>query len=66
MAFGFMLLCIGKLGLSISLLKIYDEFGEMLFLISGVLCIVGIVVLVMDFASAIMLYFACDLVIKKS
>ncbi|MCS7365612.1 MAG: DUF973 family protein [archaeon GB-1867-035] len=66
MIVGFILLFIGKIGLIIALFKLYDNFKESLFLVSGILYIVGIFVQILNFISAIILYFACDSVMKRT
>lgn len=65
MILGFILLFIGKLGLIIALFKLHDKFKESLFIVSGILYIVGIFIQILNFVSAILLYFACDSVMKK-
>lgn len=62
---GFILLFIGKLGLIITLFKLYDKVKESLFLVSGILYIIGIFVPILNFISAIILYFACDSTIRQ-
>ncbi len=62
---GLILLLLGKIGLIIGMFKINEETNESMFMIAGILFIIGLFVPFLSFISWVLIYIAVDTAINK-
>ncbi|OYT46459.1 MAG: hypothetical protein B6U85_07510 [Desulfurococcales archaeon ex4484_42] len=62
---SFILLLLGKIGLAIGMFKLRDRLAETLFLVAGILFIIGIIVTIVDFVGWILVLVATGSALDK-